>query len=192
MKRLLWTMLLLAGLGVNAASAVEVAGVQVSETARVGGADLQLNGAGIRTRAIFKVYVGALYLAEKKAGAADAIALRGPKRVALHLLRDLTSEQLGGALNEGLTANLSEAELARFKPQIDELKATMDAVGAAKEKSLVTLDLGSDGVTRVSLDGVAKGKPITGEDFYRALMKIWLGDKPVDRSLKSAMLGQGG
>ena len=109
MKRLLWTMLLLAGLGVNAAGAVEVAGVQVPETARVGGADLQLNGAGIRTRAIFKVYVGALYLAEKKAGAADAIALRGPKRVALHLLRDLTSEQLGGALNEGLTANLSEA-----------------------------------------------------------------------------------
>lgn len=192
MNRLARMLALLAVISCQATHAVEVAGAQVPETVRVGAAELQLNGAGIRTRAIFKVYVGALYLVERKSAAADAMALRGPKRVALHLLRDLSVDQLGGALNDGLAANLSEAELAKFKPQIDELKATMEAVGAAREKSLVTLDLGADGVTRISLDGAAKGKPIAGEEFFRALMRIWLGDKPVDRALKSAMLGQGG
>ncbi len=174
------------------AGAAEVAGVQVIETVRLAGVDLKLNGAGIRTRAVFKVYVGALYLAEKKAAAGEVIASPGPKRIALHLLRDLSVEQLGGALNDGLVANLAEAELARFKSQIEELKATMEAVGAAREKSVVTIDYLPDSGMRIAIDGSARGRPIAGEDFFRALMKIWLADKPVDRSLKSAMLGQPG
>lgn len=170
--------------------AVEVGGVAVADTIKLGGADLVLNGAGIRTRAVFKVYVGALYLTEKKSAATDAMAQRGPKRVALHMLRDLSAEQLGGALNDGLAANLSEAERAQFKAQIDELKATMEAVGAAREKSVVTLDYLPDAGIRIAIDGAVRGKPMAGEDFYRALLKIWLGDKPVDRSLKAGMLGQ--
>ncbi len=172
------------------AHAVEVGGVAVADTIKLGGADLVLNGAGIRTRAVFKVYVGALYLTEKKSAAAEAMAQRGPKRVALHMLRDLTAEQLGGALNDGLAANLSEAERTQFKSQIDELKATMDAVGAAREKSVVTLDYLPDAGIRIAIDGATRGKSIAGEEFYRALLKIWLGDKPVDRALKAGMLGQ--
>jgi len=174
------------------ARAAEVAGVQVADTASLGGTDLKLNGAGVRTRAVFKVYVGALYLAEKKTVAADAIASRGPKRIALFMLRDLSVDQLGGALSDGLVANLSEAELVRFKPQIEDLKATMEAVGAAKEKSVVTIDYLPDAGLRVAIDGAPRGKVIGGEDFYRALMKIWLGEKPADRALKAAMLGQPG
>lgn len=187
-----WVLALVIACLSGGSAAVEVAGVSVPDQARVAGADLVLNGAGIRTRAVFKVYVGALYLTGKAGTAADAIAARGPKRIALHLLRDLSAEQLGGALNDGLVANLSEAELSRFRTQIDELKATMEAVGAAREKSLVTIDYSPEAGTRVALDGTPRGKAIAGEDFYRALMKIWLGDKPVDRALKSGMLGQPG
>lgn len=182
---LLFTMIAASG------QAADVAGVRVPDTAKVGGADLPLNGAGLRTRVVVKVYVGALYLAEKKTAAADALASKGAKRVALHLLRDLSVEQLSGALSDGLHDNLSEAERAQFKAQIDELKATMEAVGAVKEKSVVTIDFVPESGMRVALDGTAKGKVIAGEDFYRALMKIWLGDKPVDKSLKAGMLGQG-
>lgn len=185
-----WMICLVLAGGAVVAHAVDVAGITVPDTIKLGGADLTLNGAGIRTRAVFKVYVGALYVVEKKSQAAEVIALRGPKRIALHLLRDLSAEQLGGALNDGLAANLSEAEVTRFKVQIEELKATMDAVGAAREKSVVTLDYLPDAGIRIAIDGVARGKPIAGEDFYRALMKIWLGDKPADRSLKAALLGQ--
>ena len=189
----MWRTISAAPLVLCAAFAVhgaEVGGIQIADTVRIGVADVVLNGAGIRTRAIFKVYVGALYLPEKKGLAAEVLAIKGPKRIALHMLRDLSAEQLGSALNEGLAANLTEAEIVRFKGQIDELKATMDAVGAAKEKSVVTLDFVPDAGIRIALDGASKGKPIASEDFYRALLKIWLGDKPVERSLKAAMLGQ--
>ena len=175
-------------LAASGAQALDVAGLSIPDRAKVGNADLVLNGAGIRTRAIFRIYVGALYLQEKKTVATDALALRGAKRVSMHLLRDLTAEQIGGALND-LGDIMTEAEREAFKGQMADLKATMDAVGAAKEKSVVTLDFAPGTGLRIALDGVQKGKAIEGEDFYRALLKLWLGDKPIDRTLKSGMLG---
>ena len=180
----------LLGLPVAGAGAAEVAGVIVPDTVKLGGADLLLNGAGIRTRVVFKVYVGALYVLERKKAAADLIGQRGPKRIVLYMLRDLSSEQFGGALNDGLAANLTDGERQRFAVQLAELKATMEAVGSAREKSVVTIDFLPDIGVRVAVDGAQRGKNIGGEDFYRALMKIWLGDKPAGDSLKAAMLGQ--
>ena len=175
-------------LAATAAPALEMNGVQVPDTAKVGAMDLVLNGAGVRTRAIFKVYVGALYLPEKKTVAMEAIAVKGAKRVALHLLRDLSAEQVAGAL-DNMSDNLSDLEREKLSPQIAELKATMAAVGEAKEKSLITIDFLPGAGTRVALNGTQKGKTIAGDDLYPALLKIWLGDKPVDRDLKSGMLG---
>ena len=177
--------LVLAAAGV---SALEMNGVQVPDATKVGTADLVLNGAGVRTRAIFKVYVGALYLPEKKTVAMEAIAVKGAKRVALHLLRDLSAEQVAGAL-DNMSDNLSDVEREKLGPQIADLKATMAAVGEAKEKSLITIDFLPGAGTRVALNGTQKGKTIAGDDLYPALLKIWLGDKPVDRDLKSGMLG---
>lgn len=179
---------IITGIAAPSVLALEVAGLRIPDTVKLGGADLVLNGAGIRTRAIFKVYVGALYLGEKKTVAADALAAKGAKRVALHLLRDLTAEQVGGAL-DNLSDNMTDAEREGFKTQMADLKATMEAVGAAKEKSIITLDYLPEAGLRIALDGTQKGKSIAGEEFYRALLKLWLGDKPVDRSLKSGMLG---
>jgi hypothetical protein len=174
------------------ALAAEVAGIRVDERVKLGSSELQLNGAGVRTRLIFKVYVGALYLPERKSGAAEALALRGAKRVSMTLLRDLTARQLTDALEEGIRANSSEAELAALKERIDALVATMNEIGSAKEKTVITLDFLPESGTRVTVDGEARGKPVPGEEFYAVLLRIWLGQSPVDAGLKKAMLGQGG
>ena len=68
----------------------------------------------------------------------------------------------------------------------------MGAIGSAERGSVIALDYVPDVGTRVTLNGQPKGEPIDGEDFYRGLLKIWLGDDPVDKSLKKALLGQGG
>jgi len=172
--------------------AAEVAGVRVEERVRLGATELQLNGAGIRTRIVFKVYVGALYLPEAKSDAADVIALKGPKRVSMTLLRDLTAHQLTDALEDGIRANHSPAEFAALKERVDALAAVMSEIGSAKEKTVIALDFLPESGTRITVDSTAHGKPIPGEDFYAALLRIWLGDKPVDADLKRAMLGQGG
>ena len=52
------------------ASALEVAGVKLEDNVHPGSRDLVLNGAGLRTKLFFKVYVAALYLSEKKTSGA--------------------------------------------------------------------------------------------------------------------------
>ncbi len=179
-------------LGFQLALGAEIEGVRVDERVTLGAAELRLNGAGVRKRVFFKVYVGALYLTEKKSGAADAIALKGPKRVSMTLLRDLGARQLSDALEDGIRANHSPSELVPLKERVDALVAVMNEIGSAKEKTAITLDFLPESGTRIAVDGTARGKPIPGEDFYAALLRIWLGDKPVDADLKKAMLGQGG
>jgi hypothetical protein len=166
--------------------AAEVGGVKLDDKIVLSGQDLVLNGAGIRTRVMFKVYVGSLYVPAKSADLAAVLA-NGPRRIQLNLLRTLSADQLVDALNEGLKENNSEAEMAAVKAQADQLTATMKAFGEAKEGNVVTLDF-VDGATLVGFNGAARGT-IPGEAFNKALTKIWLGEKPVQADLKKAMLG---
>jgi hypothetical protein len=168
--------------------AAEVEGVKLPDRLQLGGSELTLNGAGVRTRVFFKVYVGALYL-QKKAGSTDAVlGDAGAKRIAMHLLRDLEAEQLLSALNDGLKKNHAPAELARLEPQVKQLDGIFTAVKAVKKGDAVLLDYLPGAGTRVTVRGEDRGT-IPGEDFNRALLRIWLGEQPADAALKTAMLG---
>jgi long-chain acyl-CoA synthetase len=180
------TAVLALALCAGVALAAEVGGVKLDDRVSVGGQDLVLNGAGIRTRAIFKVYVGSLYV-PAKASSLAAVVAKGPRRVQLNLLRNLSPDQLVDALLDGLKENTSEAEFASIKPQADQLVSIMKSFGEVKEGTVVTLDY-VDGETRIAQNGQPKGA-IAGEPFNQALMRIWLGDKPVQADLKKAMLG---
>lgn len=180
------TTMLVALLFAAGAQAVEVGGVKLDDKVGVGGQDLVLNGAGIRTRAIFKVYVASLYLPAKTTTTA-AVLEKGPRRIQMNLLRDLTPDQLVDALVDGLKENNAPAELAAVKAQQDQMVSIMKGFGPVKEKDVVTLDF-VDGGTKIGLNGVAKGT-IPGEPFNKALTKVWLGDSPVQPDLKKAMLG---
>jgi len=170
----------------GAALAAEVAGVKLDDKASVDGKELVLNGAGVRTRAVFKVYVGSLYLPAKASTAASALA-SGPRRVQLNLLRNLSADQLVDALVDGLKDNTSDAEFAALKAQTDQLVTIMKSFGEVKEGNVVTLDY-VDGGTRIGLNGQPKGQ-VAGNPFNQALTRIWIGDKPVQGDLKKAMLG---
>ena len=186
MNRTRWT-LALASLAVAASAlAAEVGGVKLDDRVTVGGKELVLNGAGVRSRAIFKVYVGALYL-PAKAGDLAATLAQSPRRVQMTLLRNLGSDDLVGALVDGMNANNSPQEMAAVKAQTDQLITIMKSIGEAKTGDVVTMDF-VDGETRVGHNGKAIGA-IAGVAFNDALMKIWLGDKPVQADLKKAMLG---
>jgi long-chain acyl-CoA synthetase len=175
-----------AALLAGAAWGAEVGGVKLDDKASVGGSEVVLNGAGVRTRAIFRVYVGSLYV-PAKATTLPAVLAKGPRRIQMNLLRDVSAGQMVDALVDGLRDNNSEAELAALKPQTDQLITLMKSLGDLKEGHVVTLDF-VEGGTRISLNGQAKGS-IPGEPFNQALTRVWLGDKPAQADLKRAMLG---
>ena len=171
--------------------AAEVAGVMFPETIRAGaGAPLVLNGAGLRKRAIFLVYAIGLYLPAKKSSAAEVLALAGPKRVAIHMLRDVGADQFTEALGEGIRQNHGEAEAKALEPRVKELAAIMGEMKEAKKGMAIALDWVPQSGTQVLIEGKPAGKPIAGEDFYRGLLRVWLGEDPVQPDLKRALLGQ--
>ena len=174
-------------LAVPGLHAAEVAGVKIDEQIKIGSNELVLNGAGLRTKVFIKVYVGALYVTQKASTATDLLDASSPRRMSLRLLRDLDADSLYGALRDGLKDNNSEAELLALKAPVDQFAELMKKIGNARSGDTVAIDFTADGVG-VSLNGEARGK-VSNPAFARALLKVWLGDNPVDASLKKALLG---
>jgi chalcone isomerase-like protein len=170
------------------ASAAEVAGVKLDDKTQVESRELVLNGAGLRKRVIFNVYVIGLYLPEKKTDAAAALSVSGPKRAAIQMLRNVGADTFTEALVEGLRANSSEAEYKALEPRVKALSAIIAEIGEAKKGMSIALDW-TGTATQVVVNGKPAGKPIAGEEFYRALLRIWIGDKPVQDDLKKSLLG---
>ena len=171
--------------------AAELEGVSLEDRARVDGQEVQLNGMALRTRYHFvKIYVAGLYLPQKTTTSQAAIDGRGAKRISLTMVRDATAEQFIESIDHGLLANNSDAQLAEVKPQVDALFAKIRAVRAAKKGLRIVIDYSpSSSSTTLFVDGAAQGGPMAGEAFYRALLRIWLGENPVQEDLKKALLG---
>ena len=168
--------------------AAEVSGVKFAGQIEAVGKQLVLNGAGLRRKFIFKVYAMALYLPAKAGTAAAVIDAAGPKRIAIGMLRDVSAKTFSDALREGIEDNHSEAEVKALEPRLQQLEAVMQKVGTAKEGMRVRLDWVPGTGTQVSIDGAPADAPIPGKDFYRALLRIWLGPDPVQSDLKRALL----
>ncbi len=191
----LWLLALIVALLCSRVFAVEIEGVKIEDKATLGksGPHLMLNGAGVRHRMAFiKVYVGALYLTAKKASTEEVLADPGPKRVSMHVLIDeLTARELIASLNNALAANHIPAELALIESRIRDLNRMMNSVGVLKKGGVVVLDYLPGTGTRITVNGEEK-ITIQGEDFFQALLRIWIGRKPVDGRLRDAMLGGSG
>jgi hypothetical protein len=181
--------LLLLALLAAPALAAEVAGVKVEDRIKLDASELVLNGAGLRTKFFLKIYVSGLYLTEKRAIAGEVLALPGAKRITMRLMRNVTAKQLTDALELGIRDNTTAAEREALRGRLDELNAIMNALQSAKEGDLIALDWVPGTGTRIVLNGEPRGRVIAGEDFYRALLRIWLGEDPAQESLKKALLG---
>jgi hypothetical protein len=189
MRKILASMLLSGLAVVVSAQPVEVEGVKFEPTVQIGGQSLQLNGAGVRTRVFFKVYAAGLYVPQKSNSAATLLAQKGPRRVAIGMLRDVDADTFAGSLNDGLKANLSEQQLAGFKSQIEALNANLKGIGEAKKGDQIHFEFTPEAGTRIVVNGTARGSAIPGEDFFEAVLRVWIGDKPADAALKKGLLG---
>lgn len=172
------------------ARSAEVAGVHFDDRALLAGSELVLNGAGLRTRFMLKIYAAGLYL-PRRADNLEAIAASvGPKRIQIVTLRDLSAEQFADALIDGLKRNHDETEMARLQARADDLRNAVLSLKSAPAGSLIRLEWLPGKGTRLSIGNASGGPDIPGEDFYQALLRIWLGDKPADQDLKKALLGK--
>ena len=174
------------------AAQVDVAGVKLDDSIDLGGSKLQLNGAGIRYKAVFKVYVGALYVGKKVATPEEFYAATGPKRMSITMLRDIDSNELGKAFTKGFEENTPKNEMSKLIPGLIRMGQVF-----SDQKKLVAGDTFTNdwvpGVGMVmTIKGKVQGEPFKEPEFFNALMRIWLGPNPADSKLKEAMLGKAG
>jgi hypothetical protein len=165
-----------------------VAGVKLDDTAQVGTQTLKLNGAGVRYKVIFKVYVAAMYLPELKSTTAEVLALPGAKRVTLVIMRDLSSDDLGQRFMDGLKKNLDITERAKLIGGMLTFGQMFSLIPSMKKGDILTIDwVPGTGVVS-QYNGKKIGETIPDPNFYNAVLKIWLGNHPADEPLKHKML----
>lgn len=181
---------LAAGVTLPARAATEVAGVKFDDTVSVAGKELKLNGAGLRTKVIFKVYAAGLYLAEKKTTVPEVLAGSGPRRVSITMLREVSSDEFGKSFMEGLNSNTDKVERTRILPQTMKFGEVFAQIQTLKKGDQMLLDWLPGEGTQCYLNGKKLGELMPDVAFYNAVLRIWLGDKPVDSSLKPALLGE--
>lgn len=172
------------------AQTTEVAGVKYEQSTQIGNTRLQLNGAGIRYKAVFKVYTAGLYLGTKAATTDAVLAAPGPKRMHIVMLRDIDANELGKLFTRGMQDNSPREEFS--KSIAGTLR--MSELFAAKKKLVAGDSFSVDYVpgqgTTVLINGKANIDPIKEPEFFSALIRIWLGNSPADSQLKDALLGK--
>lgn len=192
MKRIDWTRLAAAAaLCATAAlaTAADVGGVKLDDSVSVGGKTLVLNGAGVRTRAVFKVYAMGLYLTKKETSPEGVMSSDGPRRVTLHMLRNLSGEDFGQAFMDGMNNNTPKEERSKFVGQIVKFGEMFANHGDLKQGDVVRIDWVPGRGMQSSVNAKPVGEPVAEQAFYNAILRIWLGDKPADSALKPLLLG---
>ena len=169
------------------AQSLQVAGIEIAEQVSLDGQKLLLNGSGVRKLFGFRVYVAALYLPSPARSASRVLERDQPRRLQITLLRDTSTEQNLDALKEGLIDNNSEAEMEALRPEVNRFFASIQQVQAVPAGTVILIDY-LPGKGTQSRIGKQELGLIPGARFNRALLKIWLGDKPIQTSLKQALL----
>jgi hypothetical protein len=172
-----------------AQTAVDVQGVKYPPTVRVDNATLQLNGAGTRYRFVVKVYTAGLYLAAKAATAEAVLAAPGPKRLHVVMLREIDATELGKLFTRGMEQNSPREEFSKSIPGTLRMADIFSAKKRLAAGESFSVDWAPGRGTEVYINGQVQGEPIKEPEFFNALMRIWLGQKPADAQLKNAMLG---
>ncbi|UXY14098.1 chalcone isomerase family protein [Chitiniphilus purpureus] len=168
--------------------AVELAGQQVPDSVALAGQSLVLNGAGVRTRIVVDVYVAALYTSARTGDAQAVLQATLPRRMELRMLRDVAADAMHESLVEGLADNVGQAGLGQYARQLDALDKVFREVQAVQKGDVIQLDFLPSQGTRITVRG--KRYPvIAGDDFAAAMLSIWLGNDPVQGTLKRRLLG---
>lgn len=169
-----------------------LAGQTFPESVTLAGVPLRFNGAGLRAVAWIKGYAAALYLPDLRRDAAEVLALPGPKRLEMRLLMGAPAAELGKAVHKGVARNVAPPEQPALAPALVALDAQVQTAGTLKAGDVIRLDFEPAQGTRISLNGRDLGAPIAEPAFYRALLLVFLGTKPVDPALKAGLLGTSG
>jgi hypothetical protein len=172
------------------AAQVLVEGQPFETAAQVANSNLVLNGTGVRAVAWFKGYAAGLYLSGKASTAEQAVAMAGPKRLQVRMLQDVPAAEFSKAVHKGVRRNADEAEQARLAERLAQFEQQILALDRVRRGDVIDLDLEPGKGTAMRVNGTLRGAVISGDDFFAALLRSFVGEVPYDKKLKAGLLGR--
>ncbi|MCU7929952.1 MAG: chalcone isomerase family protein [Candidatus Thiodiazotropha sp. (ex Codakia rugifera)] len=167
----------------------EVAGVSIPDqiVRDADKAELVLNGAGVRKKFFFSVYLASLYLQQPSRQIEAVIDADKPARVQMRILYSkIDKEKFTKGWDDGFSANLSAEQLQAVRQRLDQFNGMFQSL---VKGDTIELDYIPGEGTHVTIKGEKKGI-VPGGDFYQALLMVWLGESPISQTLKQELLGQ--
>ena len=166
------------------ARSAEIEGVRFRQGIELAGQTLPLRGAGLlRWRWVFKGYVAALYL-PADTPASDVLG-DVPRRLEIEYFWAISGRQFREAAEDLLADTLSPAEQAALAERLARLNGAYRDVEPGDRYAL---DYVPGTGTTLRWNGAAL-ITVPGADLASAYFSMWLGDSPLDASLRTQLLG---
>ncbi|OGR42884.1 MAG: hypothetical protein A2X35_09630 [Elusimicrobia bacterium GWA2_61_42] len=186
MKKLAMLLLFTLPCGLFAAGADRtLKGVTMPVTVQFEGRQLLLNGMGLRTKVVFKVYAAGLYLEKNSTDGLEIAASEQVKKIELVFLRAVDGADVAKAIADGFANNNAADALPALKDRIARFEKLIPNVKKGDKLAFTYRPA-------AGIEVLANGKPlgaVEGKDFADALLRVWLGPKPSDKALKDGLLG---
>ncbi len=168
------------------AMTAEVGGVILPEFMRVGKTLLFLNGAGVRKKFFFKIYAIGLYVKKKTNNAEEIMNADEPMVVRMSFIYNgISPKKMRNAWDEGFEKS-THKNIAPIKDKIDKFNSLFNV--KVRRGYVYDLKYIPGKGTEVYLNGKLLGT-VEGLDFKKALLGIWIGDKPINKGLRKKLLG---
>lgn len=179
----------LSATGVTAAQAATLEGQQFDDTVVLGQHKLQLNGLGLRGVAWLKAFVAGLYVTTPSRDAAALLAETGPRRLRLKIMLQAPSNELTKSLLRRVKRHETPEVQARLADRLALFAQQLDGLGQLMPGDVVDMDYLPGKGLALSRNGKAAGKPVVGDDLYRAVLQIFVGEHAIDPRMKQGLLG---
>lgn len=172
------------------AQTVDTGGIKFEPRVTIQGQSLELNGAGVRYKAVFKVYAAGLYLSKKTDSPEGVLSATGPKRMRLTMLRDIDNNEFGKLFTRGVEDNTPRGEMSRLVPGLIRMGEIFSSHKKFAHGDTILIDWHPNEGTYITVRDKVQGDAFKEPEFFNALMRIWLGNNPADHLLKTALLGK--
>ena len=182
---LLLAMLVSAATPLPVLHAGSLAGVNLPDTSSVEGKVLALNGLGLRTKFMVKVYVVGLYLEQKSSDPNAILQNDAPRQIVMKFLHSASKSQLADGFSESFDDNAPDAK----KTLGAEIGRFLGALEAVKEGDQIVFTYLPVKGTTFALNGTDQ-LTVPGPAFGSLLFSVWLGPKPPSADLKKGLLGR--
>lgn len=166
-------------------------GHKFDNTVTVDQQELHLNGVGGRSVPVIymRVFATALYLPQASSDVDSIIAMEGVKRIQIRMNYGVAGKEFKKALLRGIEKNYSPEAQAALAPRTQAFGAIIDSFGKVKSGDTINMDFLPKTGLVVSVNGQVKGQPIAGADFYAAVLRIFIGQRPAEAEMKQRLLG---